>query len=107
MTTSRITTFDAYPETVFGAMLDVADSMMYRSHIIDQRSRQAVISRDGKAYRLSVSVTDNGYGQSSLHVSWTPRGSSGASKCAKKLLKATGLSLREMSAPQIPPPPPL
>ena len=106
MTTSRISSFDAHPETVFDALLDVADGLGYRSHVVDQLNRQVVISRANKSYRLAVSVTDNGLGQATLHVSWTPPSSSGASKCAKKLLKATGISLREMIPPEVPPPAP-
>jgi len=104
MTTSRIITFDAHPQTVFEALLEVAAEMKTIARILDAKARQVIISRNTRSFRISASVTDNGRGRTTLHLSWTPPTSPGASKCAKRLIKATGDSLKQMAAP--PPPAP-
>lgn len=99
MSTSRIETFGAHPATVFESLLDAADDGELRAHIIDQRRYEVVINREGKSWRLSASVTDNGLGESILHMSWQPRGSKGASKSAKRLTKQIRRTLERMAPP--------
>jgi len=106
MTTLRISTFDAHPETVFGALLDAAEALETTAQIIDAKSRQAVIGKEGKSYRVSASVTDNGWGQTTLHLSWTHQGSAAARKCARRLSALTGRSLDGMVSPPPSAPPP-
>ncbi len=106
MSTTRIATLEAHPDTVFETMLDAADEMGVLAHVVDQRRRQAELRREGKGYRVSASVTDNGWGQSVLHLSWTPPGSSGGGKLAKRVAKATRRTLDGMDAPPPPAPPP-
>lgn len=86
-------------------MLDAATNCGFGAHVIDTASRQATIRREGKAYHLSASVTDNGLGGATLHVSWNPPASSGAAKCGKRIVKDTTAYLASLEAP--PPPPPV
>ncbi|MBU1226313.1 MAG: hypothetical protein KJ698_03735 [Actinobacteria bacterium] len=106
MATSRIVIFGAHPATVFEALLDAAGTLDARVDIIDAKARQAVVSREGKSYRVAASVTDNGWGESTLCLSWTPPGSTAAGKCAKRLITATREVLEGMEAPPPPAPPP-
>lgn len=104
MTAPRIATYNAHPDTVFEALLDAAENLGFRVQVIDVKSHQATIRREAKAYHLSASVTDNGLGSATLHVSWSPPGSSGAAKCGKRIVKDTTAYLASLEAP--PPPPP-
>ncbi|MCB2222969.1 MAG: hypothetical protein KQH83_02245 [Actinobacteria bacterium] len=105
MSSSRTETFPAHPATVFEALLDAADGeSRYRVHVVSARDLQAFVIRPGKSWRLSASVTDNGYGEALLHLSWEPRTSGGAGKCARRLVKGICATLADMEAP--PPAPP-
>jgi len=99
MSTSIITLFDAHPEMVFESLLGAAEEMGARVTMIDRKRRQVVLGEEGKGFRISASATDNGYNRTSLHMSWTPRGSGAAGKCARKLLKRTSLSVDQKASP--------
>lgn len=99
MTTSRITVFDAHPEVVFESLLGVGEEMGARIAMLDRKRRQVVFTEEGKAFRVSASSTDNGFGKTNLHMSWTPRGSVAASKCAKRVMKRTARSVEQKAVP--------
>ena len=99
MSTSRIETFDAHPASVFDALLGVAEELDLRYHVVDQRRFEVVITREAKNWSLSASVTDNGRGESALHMSWRPQRSSAGGKAAKRLAKRTRRTLERMTPP--------
>lgn len=99
MTTCRITVFDAHPEVVFESLLGVGEEMGARISMLDRKRRQVVFTEEGKAFRVSASCTDNGFGKTNLHMSWSPRGSVAASKCAKKVMKRTARSVKQKAVP--------
>ena len=99
MTTSRIAVFGAHPEVVFESLLGVGEEMGARIALLDRKRLQVIFSEEGKAFRVSASCTDNGFGQTNLHMSWSPRGSTAASKCAKKVMKRTTRSVQQKAVP--------
>jgi len=76
-----------------------AEEMGARITMLDQKRWQTVLGQEGKGFRISASATDNGYNRTTLHMSWTPRGSGAAAKCARKLLKHTTFSVEQQAAP--------
>ena len=99
MTTSRITVFDAHPEVVFESLLGVGEEMGARIVMLDRTRLQVVFTEEGKTFRVSASTTDNGLGKTNLHMSWSPRGSAAASRCAKKVTKRTLRSVDQKAVP--------
>lgn len=97
MSTSRISTLRAHPALVFDSLMGAIDERDYYVHLVDRRRWQAIVGKSGKPYRVSISVTDNGYGESTLHMSWQPPGSGGAAKVAKRLEKDTTRSVLDKS----------
>ena len=99
MPTSRIVTIDAHPAVVFDSLLGVIEEQGLWVHMVDHARRQVVVGRQGKPFRVSASVTDNGYGKSCMHFSWHPPTSGGGGKTAKRLEKQTSAWVRDRSMP--------
>ena len=89
MTASRTETLDAHPSVVFEQVLDAAEELGAVVHLLDRRHQQAVFGEATRSFRVSVSATDNGYGQTNVHASWSPSGSPAAARFARRLLRAT------------------
>jgi hypothetical protein len=89
MTTSRTATLDAHPSVVFEQVLDAAEELAAVVHLLDRRQRQAVFGEPTRSFRVSLSATDNGYGRTTLHASWSPSGSPAAARFSRRLLRAT------------------
>ena len=106
MSTTRIATLEAHPDTVFATLLDAAAELGLSFYVIDEGRRQVELRREGKAYRVSASVTDNGWGRATLHLSWDPAGSTGGGTCAKRVVRRTRAILAGMEPPPAAPPPP-
>lgn len=103
---SLIATFDAHPETVFEALLGAAIELGNLVTAVDRKALSLFVGKEGKSYRVAASVVDNGRGRATVHLSSTPPGSTGASKCARRLLKAATRSLESLTPPPPPEPPP-
>jgi len=99
MSTSMITLFDAHPEVVFECLLGAAEQMGAGITMLDRKQWQVVLGEEGKGFQISASATDNGYNRTTLHMSWRPRGSGAAGKCARRLLKRTSLSVEQQAVP--------
>ena len=98
MTTSRTETLDAHPAVVFEQVLDAAEELGAVFHLLDRRHQQAAFGKANHSFRVSVSATDNGYGQTTLHASWSPPGSPAAARFARRLLRATRQRLGGLKA---------
>ena len=103
MSNSLVSTFDAHPETVFETLVDAAQGLGYRVSAVDPKALGLLVGKEGKSYRVAASVVDNGRRRATVHLSSTPRGSTGAAKCARRLIDATTRSLDSLA---LPPPPP-
>jgi hypothetical protein len=97
MSVSRITTVKAHPALVFDSLMGVVDERGLYVHLSDRGCCQAIVGETGKPWRLSIAVTDNGFGEASLQMSWNPPGSRGAAKAAKRLEKGTLKSVLDRS----------
>ena len=73
----RTLSLDAYPLQVFDAALEAAAQMGLEVSTADREAGSLLLSacpgRLGSRHRFVLSVTDNGLGGSTVHISWDDR----------------------------------